>query len=106
MAIFLILTGAYLMIVGIRDKQSRVATLVKGDFSGANSFIPWVFAIIVIGAIGYVDDLRPLSDGLLILILVVLMLHNGTGFFPQLFSDLGINKSGQAQLPSLSGGLP
>jgi len=52
-------------------------------------------ALIVIGAIGYIEKLKPLSDALLVLIIIALFLTRGSpafpggGFFAQLSKALG-----------------
>ncbi|MDE2104364.1 MAG: hypothetical protein KGL39_44410 [Patescibacteria group bacterium] len=89
MPIFLIVAGLYFMIAGIRGSQDQVATLLQGDLTGQGSFVAWILAILVVGAVGYVDDLQPVSDSFLALLLVVLLLSNG-GFFTKFFPALGV----------------
>jgi hypothetical protein len=63
---------------------------IKGDFVGPGNFLYWVAALVILGAIGYSETLRPLSDGLLILILVALVLTRGRqGLFTNLTTALG-----------------
>jgi hypothetical protein len=71
------LTGLVLLIAGVRGTSDDLLKLVAGDVTGDNSFIYWILAIAVLGALGYVDTLRPLSRGLLLLVLVVLVLTEG-----------------------------
>ncbi len=90
--IFLIL-GIMLVTTGVRDTQGDFFNLVKSDFAGngtiQNSFLAWLLAIGVIGGLGYYKPLKPLSDGFLLLVIVVLFLSN-KGVFSQLESQLGI----------------
>lgn len=88
MAYVVIIVGIFLTVAGVRGTQNDLFTLVKGDFTGQTSFIYWLFAIAVVGALGYIPQLKGLSNAFLLLILVVLVLHNGTGFFSQLQSGL------------------
>jgi len=76
----LILVGLVLTVAGVRDKQDVLFTQVRADFTGPNSYGVWVAAILAIGAVGYVPTLQPLSRVFLALVLVVLLLHNGTVF--------------------------
>lgn len=43
----------------------------------------------LIGAIGYIPKLKPISTAFLALVIVVLFLKKGTGFFAQLTTGLG-----------------
>jgi hypothetical protein len=83
-----------LLVSAIRGTTSSLFTLVRGDFTGQNNFLYWFVAIAVIGAFGYIPRLRPVSTGLLGLVLVVLFLKNGNssaiggGFFNQFSQGL------------------
>ncbi len=89
MPVFLITTGLYFLIVGARGTQDQVVRLLDGDFTGKNNFVAWLLAIFIVGAVGYVDDLQPLSDAFLTLLLIVLLLSNG-GFFSKFFPAVGV----------------
>lgn len=77
------------MIAGLRGQGEDVSKLLQGDLTGKGSFVPWVLAILAVGAVGYIDELRPVSDAFLVLLLVVLLLSNG-GFFDKFFETAGI----------------
>lgn len=76
--------GILLLVSGLRNTATvgnpNLVTLIKGDFTGTDNFIYWVIAIMVIGALGYIDELKGLSISLLVLVIIVLFLSNG-GFF-------------------------
>lgn len=77
--------GILMLVSGLRNTATAPAspnlvTLVKGDFTGKDNFVYWVIAIMVLGALGYIDELKSLSTSLLVLVIVVLFLSNG-GFF-------------------------
>jgi hypothetical protein len=97
MAFSLIIIGAVLLIAGIRntvDGDGGLFTLLQGDFTGPNNFIFWLAAVLIIGAIGYIPKLQPISTGMLVLILIVLFLSKGsTDFFQKLVSGLGSTSS-------------
>lgn len=86
---FLII-GAVLITSGVRNTYSDLFKLVKGDFSGPNNFTYWMVAILILGSLGYVDELKGFSRAFLALVLVVLILSN-RGFFSkfnqQIFSS-------------------
>jgi hypothetical protein len=112
MPFVLLIAGIVLLIAAVRDSQCQLYGLIQGDFTGDNNFITWFLAILVIGAIGYVPKLKPVSDAFLILVIIVLFLRKGTGFFSQLtaqtglFSQSGISSTIQTTLGSgASGGM-
>jgi hypothetical protein len=88
----LIIIGVVLLIAGIRGQLGNLASLIKSDFTGSGNYIYWVVAILVVGSIGYVKKLQPISDAFLALVLIVLMLAN-KGFFSQFMSGLSATAS-------------
>lgn len=96
MAYVLIFIGLLLTVAGVRNTQDDFYTLLKGDFTGQNSFIYWLAAIAIVGGLGYIPSLKPLSNAFLILILIVLVLKNGTGLFSQLTNALQQSTTQQA----------
>lgn len=85
MPIFFLLVGILLVIVAINDKLPDLTKLAHDDFvssSNGPSFTVWIVAIIAVGAIGYVQALKPVANAFLALIIVVLILSN-KGFFAQ-----------------------
>ena len=90
----LLIIGVVLIAAGVRNKQGDLYGLLAADFTGANNFIYWVAAILLIGAVGYLPRMKPVSDGFLILVLLVLVLKRGNpsgaggGLFSQLTSAL------------------
>jgi uncharacterized membrane-anchored protein YitT (DUF2179 family) len=80
-----ILVGLALLTSGVRGTSQDLATLLKGDFTGPKNFIYWMLSILLIGSIGYIEKLRPLSRAFMVLVIVVLFLandpSNGLGFF-------------------------
>jgi len=89
MALALLLAGVLLVVAAVRDQQSTLFALVKGDLTGDNNFVQWAAALLLVGAIGYVPRLRPVSIALLTLVLLAIFLRRGTGFFSQLQTAVG-----------------
>lgn len=92
----LLMIGVVLIISAINNTQSQLVVLLKNDFTGQANFIYWIAALLIIGAIGYVEKLKPVSDGFLVLVILVLLLSRGNpqfnsagGFFKQLQAALG-----------------
>lgn len=85
----LAIIGIALLIAGVRNKQDVLFALLKGDFTGENNFIFWAVSILIIGAIGYIPKLKPISTAFLALLIVVLFLKKGTGFFARLGQAVG-----------------
>jgi len=101
MAIVLIIIGAAFLVAAVRwDSGGKdIWTLIENDFTSDQngSFISWAAAIILIGALGYIEDLKPIANSMLALIIVVLLLSN-RGFFANLQRDI------TAQAPQVAQG--
>lgn len=82
MPLLLIGTGLVLVLTGLNGDAGELYGLVAQDFTGQGSFIYWMLAILILGALGYVKGLENLSKAFLVLVLIVLFLDNG-GFFAQ-----------------------
>lgn len=85
MRIVAIVLGAVLLLAAVRDRQGQLWALFKGDFEPGQkgNFVAWFAAIFLIGALGYVDTLRPVANTMLALVILVLLISN-RGFFAQL----------------------
>jgi hypothetical protein len=110
----LIIVGVLLVVSSVRGTVSDNAngtpgliTLVKGDFTGANNFSYWLISLLILGALGYIDALKPLSRVFMVLVIVVLFLSNG-GFFAK-FNQQAFGSSTSSTVtnaPISLGGLP
>lgn len=102
----LLLVGLLLLISGVRNTQDTLFSTVKGDFTGQNNFIYWFVAILIIGSVGYIPKLKPISTGFLALVIVVLFLKKGNstgaggGLFAQLTSALSSTSTGVSANPA------
>lgn len=95
MAFLFLTAGVFFLVAGVRHQSGNALKLLKGDLvGGSDSYLVWVGAILLIGAIGYVDELKPISHAFLILVIIVLLLSNG-GFFGKLQSQFQGVASGQ-----------
>jgi hypothetical protein len=73
MAFLALLIGVVLVVSAIRDTHSQLLSAILTDVP---AFAVWGAAIFGIALIGFIPGLRPVSRGLLALIVVVLILHN------------------------------
>jgi hypothetical protein len=102
MAFALLIIGVILVAAGVRNTQTQLFTLLQGDFTGDSNFIFWFVAILIIGAVGYVKALKPISTGFLVLLIMVLFLTKGNpgsssgGFFAKFLQGIGSTQSATA----------
>jgi len=73
----LALIGLLLIASALKGTEHELAQRFQTDLLGADGFIAWIFAILAIGALGYVPGLETVSNYLLALIMVVVVVRNG-----------------------------
>lgn len=107
MAFALLIAGVVMLVAAMRNTQLCLVRIVQSDFTGTNNFTYWIVALIVIGAIGYVEKLKKISDGLLVLIFVALFLSRGQGpgggFFGKFVTALQGTVTAPSPIPQTSG---
>jgi len=90
-----IIVGLVMVIASVRNTvrdngtDLGLQTLIAGDFKGKGNFIYWVTAILIIGAIGYIKPLQPVSRAFMMLVVLVLFLSN-KGVFTKFNQALGV----------------
>lgn len=91
MPILILFIAIVLVIAGINNQLGLLSGLVKEDISptdGSASFGVWILAIAIAGSLGYVKELKGISNGFLILIFlgIIISAQNGkqSGFFTNL----------------------
>jgi len=77
MPLALIASGLILIITGVQNTYAQMGAQIQMD--GA-AFLKWLVAIMAVGALGYVNELRQFSHWFLALILIAMVLSN-KGFF-------------------------
>jgi hypothetical protein len=98
MPIAFLIFGVFLLVAAVRwdSGGSEVWTLLESNLQGKSvttgkqnngNFFAWAAAIILIGAVGYIDELKPAANTMLALVIAVLLLSNN-GFFVQLEKDI------------------
>jgi hypothetical protein len=86
MPIFLLFVGVLLLVSAYRGTYACLFALIKQDVT--IQFGAWFVAVLLIGAIGYVKKLEPISNALLALVIVVLLLTK-QGIWTQLTQAVG-----------------
>lgn len=76
----LLIIGLCLIASALKNTEHELGAQLQDDMLGADGFIAWAGAIMVIGAIGYVPVLRTPSRYLLALLATVLIVRNGGVF--------------------------
>jgi hypothetical protein len=79
----LAIIGIIFMVTAVKGTTSQFFSLVASDFTGSGNYIYWVISILIIGSVGYIKKLQPVSDMFLALVLIVMFLANKGGFFTQ-----------------------
>lgn len=106
MAYVLLFLGVLLVITGVRDTYSALGAQLLKDFSGSGSFLYWIVAIMLIGAIGYYAPAQKFSRTFLALLLIVFVVAQ-KGLWAQLQATFagGIPQA-PAQTPTLPTDIP
>lgn len=73
MPVFLLIIALVLIVAAIRNTQGSLFSALMTDVPG---FFVWGAAIFALAAIGWVPGLKPVSRGLLALVLMVIVLEN------------------------------
>ena len=109
MTIFLLAVGIVLIVSAFRNSYSDLFSAIGTDIP---NFVVIAAAILAIGIIGYVPTLKPVSKGLLALVIIVLVLNNYQKIIAG-FQDVwqnptpsgGSSVTSQGQFPDLSSAL-
>jgi hypothetical protein len=92
-ALFFILIGIALLISGFKGTSAQLVELLREAFqpaeAGVTPFGLWIVALVAVGAIGYSEKLKPVSNAFLALVFIALILSN-RGFFNQFRNAVGI----------------
>lgn len=72
----LLIIGLLLVVTSAKDTHVQFGKQVASDFTGQNNFFVWILAVGIVGFVGYVEKLRPISNMFLALILLAMFLSN------------------------------
>jgi len=101
MPFLFLIVGTVMIVSAARGTNNDLVALLKADFTGQNNFLYWLVSILIIGAVGYIPDLKPVSRAFLVLVVIVLFLENG-GVFTQFTAALKGTQSAQPNNTSSS----
>lgn len=73
MVLLALFIGAILIVAAVRNSQGALFDALYKDVPG---YVVWAAAIFAIGAIGFIPGLKPVSRGLLALVIVVIVMNN------------------------------
>jgi hypothetical protein len=102
MPFVLLALGVLFLAVAWNNTTHDLFALLKSEFVGTNSFIPWVAALLILGLAGYIKPIRPVTHAFMVLIIIVLVLANGGGVFAR-FNDAIRNPIAPSGAPSGTG---
>lgn len=102
----LLIVGAVLFLTAVQGTTRQLGSMLVADIFGASGYLYWAVAVLVIGAIGYIKPLRGLTNVFLLLLIVVLFLKAGTGFFDRFSAALKDIKSSASNAGSPEVALP
>lgn len=89
MTLVALFIGIVLIVAAIRGTQGVLFSALGQDVPG---FVVWGAALFAVGAIGYVPGLKPVSRGLLALVIIVIVLRNYASILAG-FSGLSLSGS-------------
>lgn len=76
MPFFLLIAGIVLIVAAYRKRQGDLFRLLKDDFFGDNNFVIWTLSIVLIVSLGYIKQLKPITDAFLVLVILVIIVRN------------------------------
>jgi uncharacterized membrane protein HdeD (DUF308 family) len=82
------IVGILLVVSGVRGTTSQLAALVKSDFTGKPNYLEWMVAIFLVGSIGYIKDLAPLSRAFMVALIISMFFAN-KGVFSMFEAGIG-----------------
>jgi hypothetical protein len=71
-----LMIGIILVVAAIRNSQASLFSALATDVP---QFVVWAAALLALGMIGFIPGLKPISRGLLALVIVVIVLRNYSG---------------------------
>jgi hypothetical protein len=102
---FLII-GLMLIVIGARGNAGAAGSLLQSEFTGQNSFLNFLIAIMVLGMIGYYKPLKPVADGLIgLVILVIVIANQNSGGLFAAFENAVLGATPISPAPSTASGM-
>lgn len=99
----LLLFAALFITAGIKGCEDDLYDALKSDFTGDKNFFLWTVAVIFIVAVGNVKALRPVSNAFLGLVIIVVLIQNGTALFSNFIPQLQSGTTGKGNSSGAGG---
>jgi hypothetical protein len=103
MPVILLVIGILLIVSAIKGTEHELGKLIQEDFTGSGSFLYWLAAIGVLGALGYVPALKTPSRYLIALIIVAMVFSN-QGVLSKLLQAIQSPQAAASVAPPAGGG--
>lgn len=88
MGIVFLFIGIAAVAIGVRGQAAPAGKLLASEFTGPNSYIEWLAAIVILGVAGFWRPIRPGANAMLGLVILAMFIRKGQGFFDQINSAL------------------
>jgi hypothetical protein len=79
MPIVFIILAIGCILVGFQGTAGQLGALLKSDFTGKDNFGLWILAFVVVGSVGYIPQLKKLSDMFILIVIVGIIFANDKG---------------------------
>lgn len=90
MILIALMIGIILVVAAIRNSQASLFSALATDVP---QFVVWAAALLALGMIGFIPGLKPVSRGLLALVIVVIVLRNYQGILAGFSSAAKVGSS-------------
>lgn len=90
MILVALMIGIILVVAAIRNSQASLFSALATDVP---QFVVWAAALLALGMIGFIPGLKPISRGLLALVIVVIVLRNYSGIISGFQAAAKVNSS-------------
>jgi hypothetical protein len=104
MGLLFVVVGVILIVSAIRNTTGSLATHISQDFN--SGFLAWLGAILLIGMVGYLPKMQTISRLFLALVVLVLFLKQGTGFFESFLQQIKNAPAAQPIPPPAPANIP
>lgn len=74
--VILLIVGGIFMVAAIREKHKELGELLIDQMNGAQSFVRWIFAFLLLGLLGLIKPVKPLAQAMMFFVLLVMALTN------------------------------
>lgn len=88
MPIAVLILGLALMVAAFRGRHLELAEMLRDDFVGRDSFVPWLGAMFLLYLVGKIPYMEKPAMMLIWLVVIVLLLTKGRGFWDGLNSQI------------------